>query len=252
MQGDFSREFLLTPDYCGAQGQLSPFAVFTMFQAIASEHAEKIGVGGAALAARGAFWLTVHSRIDFFAPASLMHTLTARTWPEACTERAVRSFRSYTLFEQERLIARGKTQWAILGANGKIAPFGAAGFPEGFPFLSESAIEDAPTRFRDVFTPEELMRKYTVRATDIDLGHHMNNVAYIRVMLDCFSAAQLASGTIQSVEAHYAAPCLEGETLFVYRRQEGTTAHIAIKKSDGKAAFLGAIRFSPARTEAKV
>ena len=39
----------------------------------------------------------------------------------------------------------------------------------------------------------------------------MNNVAYVRVLLDCFSAAQIASGKIVSIEAHYAAPCLEGE-----------------------------------------
>ena len=65
------------------------------------------------------------------------------------------------------------------------------------------------------------MRTYTVRPTDIDFGQHMNNVAYIRVLLDCFSAAQIASGKIASIEAHYAAPCLEGETLSVYRKPEG-------------------------------
>lgn len=246
MQGDFSREFLLTPDYCGAQGQLSPLAVFTIFQAIASEHAERIGVGGAAMAKRGAFWLTVHNRIDFFAPASLMQCVTARTWPEACAERAVRSFRSYTLHEGSRLLARGRTQWAVLGSEGRVVPFGASGFPADFPFLPESALDAAPTRFRDTFAPGDFVREYTVRATDIDLGHHMNNISYIRVLLDCFSAAQLASGAISSIEAHYSAPCLEGETLSVFRHQAEDTVLFAIRKADGKAAFLGAVRLSRA------
>ena len=87
------------------------------------------------------------------------------------------------------------------------------------------------------------MRTYTVRPTDIDFGQHMNNVAYIRVLLDCFSAAQIASGKIASIEAHYAAPCLEGETLSVYRKPEGETVRIAIKKESGKPAVLAAVRF---------
>ena len=36
------------------------------------------------------------------------------------------------------------------------------------------------------------MFTHTVRSTDIDAGHHMNNVAYVRVLLDCFPAAVLA------------------------------------------------------------
>ena len=66
LQGFFEKNFTLSPDYCGASARMSPLAVFTMFQAIAAEHAERIGVGGAAMARRGAFWLTLHSRVDFF------------------------------------------------------------------------------------------------------------------------------------------------------------------------------------------
>ena len=43
------------------------------------------------------------------------------------------------------------------------------------------------------------------------MGRHMNNVVYIRLLLDCFSAKELASGMIRTIEAHYASPCLEGE-----------------------------------------
>lgn len=244
-QGYFEREFVLTPDYCDARAGLSPLGVFTIFQAIASEHAERIDVGGAAMAKRGEFWLTVHNRIDFLSRAELMQPLTARTWPEGCTEKSIRSYRSYTLYRGEETIARGRTQWAILGPEGKVVPFGASGFPKDFPFCSGAAIEAMPVRFRDDFSPEEQRGTYTVRPTDIDFGRHMNNVAYIRVLLDCFSAETIASGKILSIEAHYASPCLEGETLSVFCRQEQDVCRVAIRKADGKAAFLGAAYFAP-------
>ena len=71
-QGIFEKSITVTPDYCDAAAQLSPLAAFTIFQGIAAQHAELIGVGGAAMAKRGEFWLTVHTRVDFLHRAGLM------------------------------------------------------------------------------------------------------------------------------------------------------------------------------------
>ena len=139
-QGYFEKEFTLTPDYCDARAGLSPLGAFTIFQAIATEHAEKIGVGGAAMAKRGEFWLTVHSQVDFFSRAQLMQTLTAKTWPEGCDEKSIRCFRSYSLRCGDALVAMGRTQWAILGPEQKVVPFGQSGFPREFPFTGEVAM----------------------------------------------------------------------------------------------------------------
>ena len=47
--GFFEKQIVLTPDLCGSAAALSPLAAFTIFQGIASEHAERIGVGEAVL-----------------------------------------------------------------------------------------------------------------------------------------------------------------------------------------------------------
>lgn len=239
----FTRPFVVTPEYCGMTSKLSAQAVFTMFQAIASQHAELIGVGGDAMAARGEFWLTVHSRVDFFGSARLMDELTAETWPERCAAREVRCYRSYSLRRGDELIALGRTQWAVMGEEGRLMRFGQTGFPEDFPYLDRVGIADAPARFTDDFAPGELLHSYIVRPTDIDMGHHMNNVAYVRALLDCFSAAELAEGRISSMEVHYSAQCREGEALGVYMRREGELVRMAIKKADGRPAVLAAVKF---------
>ena len=66
MDGIFKRDLIVTPDYCGASGALSPLAAFTIFQGIAAQHAEVLGVGSSAMAEKGEFWLTVHTRVDLF------------------------------------------------------------------------------------------------------------------------------------------------------------------------------------------
>ena len=174
--GVFEKPVLLTPDYCSRSAAMSPLAAFTIFQGIASEHAELIGVGGAAMAKRGEFWLTVHSRVDFYEPAYLMQELTAATWPERCAGRDIRCFRGYSLTRGEKLIARGRTQWAILGPEKKILRFEQSGFPEDYPFADHPGLTDEPTRFHDDFTEADLCWTHPVRATDIDMGRHVNTV----------------------------------------------------------------------------
>ncbi len=240
----FTHDFVVTPESCDERAALSPFGVFTMFQSVATQHAEALGVGGAAMAKRGAFWLTVHNRIDFCAPACLMQTVRAGTWAEACSPHDIRCYRSYTLTCGDTLVATGRTQWAVLGPAGKVVPFGQSGFPQDYPFPEQAAIAEKPQRFHDDFSPDEAAETYTVRSTDIDMGRHMNNVAYVRLLLGRFPAKTLASGRIRSIELHYGAPCLEGELLTVYQKQDGSTVRFAVSKPDGKKAVLAAVRFA--------
>lgn len=244
MESIFERDLIVTPDYCDASGALSPLAAFTIFQGIAAQHAEALGVGSAAMTKKGEFWLTVHTRVDLFARAYLMDELSVRTWAESCSERDVRTYRSYTLSRGETVIARGKTEWAILGPEKKVIRFGDSGFPKDYPFPAESAIPEKLQRFHEKFEDTDLFSYYAVRPTDIDLGRHMNNVAYVRLLLDCFSAKELSSGQIRSVELHYSTPCFEGEELTVYKKlSDDGTCRIAIVKPDGKTASQSCVTF---------
>ena len=78
-QGIWTREFLISPELCGMDGRLGVLGGLTLFQALAAEHAEQIGVGFAAMARRREFWLTVHCRIELRKPLALMDSVTGET-----------------------------------------------------------------------------------------------------------------------------------------------------------------------------
>ena len=237
----FEKEVTVTPDLCDCKAGFAPLAAFTVFQGIATEHAELLGIGGFAMAARGEFWLTAHTRVDFLAPALLMQKLTARTWAEAYNPSALRCYRSYELCRGETVIALGRTEWAVLGPEQKLVTIGDSGFPKDYPAPDKSAIAERPKRFRDDFTEEERYAAYAVRSTDIDFGRHMNNVAYVRLLLDSYSSRELASGRIRSIEIHYSSSALEGEELTLYRKTDGNTQRFCIRRPDGKAAALAMV-----------
>ena len=187
-KGYFEKNIVVTPDYCDMAAGLSPLGAFTIFQGIASEHAEQIGVGFRAMGERGEFWLTVHTRVDFLSRAYIMDELKAETWPEKCEEGASRCYRSYCLSHGDQAVAVGRTQWAILGPEKKVMKFSESGFPKDFPFIERESVQGPNARFRDDFSEDDLRFVRKVCATDIDLGRHMKNVSYVRVLIDCFSA----------------------------------------------------------------
>lgn len=245
MRSIFEKNYTLTPEYCGASSALSPLGAFTLFQAMATQHAHLLGVGSAALAARGEIWLAVHTRIDLLSPAYLMDELTARTWAEACRARDVRSYRSCTLHRGDTQIARGKTEWVILNREQKLVPFGESGFPQDYIFPTESAIAEKLRRFHEKYDEADRVFRYTVRPTDIDLAHHMNNVSYVRALLDCFTADEISDGHLRTVEIHYTTPCYEGEVLTVFRKKlSGGDYRLAAIKEDGRIAVQAAVLFS--------
>ena len=163
MPGYFEKNIVLPPDYCGQTAELSPLAAFTLFQAIASEHAEYTGVGNDAMAARGQFWLTLHTRVDFFGSARMSQEVTAATWPEPCSHHALRCYRSYSLRRGDELLALGRTQWAVLEPKGRLLPLVRDVFPADYAYCGRTGITDAPTRFHDDFTPADEVFTHTVR-----------------------------------------------------------------------------------------
>ena len=236
--GVYTRNFIVQPDHCGRDAAISPIAAFIMFQALSAEHAQILGIGAADMMKRQQFWVTVHNRIDFTGKAYLLDELQASTWAEPCDAESMRVFRGYSLKKGEKQIAIGRTQWAVVGADGQAIPFGKTGFPEDYEFTEVPGITDEPAWLEDDFTEEDVCGEFTVRSTDIDFGQHMNNIVYIRKFLAQFPSEQIVGSAIRSIEIHYGHPCREGKTLKIYRRQDSNTYRMCIRNSKGQTAAL--------------
>ncbi len=236
----FSFAQTVTPDLCGKEPKMQPPAAFMLFQNAASLHAEDIGNGTAALAERGLYWVATHSRIDFYDDARLMDKLTVSTWVNPAKPNAVRGYRGYDIFVGDRRIAEGLTEWVVLNRETGFVRFSEFGFPEGFEFQDYVACGGKLRRFRDEFSDDDEVYTFVVRTGSIDIGRHMNNVAYVRAFLDCFTADEAASMPVGTMEARYITACMEGEELKLYKKRTGDGYVLGARRSDGKcAAFLG-------------
>lgn len=237
----FSFDTTVTPDLCGKEPVMNPTAAFTLFQNAAGLHAEEIGNGTAALAGRNKYWVATHTRIDFHGHAQLMEKITVSTWPVWRKPNAVRGYRGYDIKSGDKLVAEGVTEWVVLDRDAGFVRFSGFGFPEDFEFYNELPFGGKLTHYHDEFSDADEVYTFTVRTSSIDIGRHMNNVAYVRAFLDCFTADEVAQLPIGTMEVRYITACMEGEELRICKKAIDGGWLLGARRSDGKCAAVASV-----------
>ncbi len=243
MEARHQYDLTILPSVCDLEMKLSIPDTFALFMDVATVHADLLGVGATDMMRRGLFWLTVKTKVHFLRRPRMMETVTLATRPLA--PEKIRSIREYRLSKGEELLAEGKTEWTVIEtASGKIHPMADV-------FSADMELGKAPEyaapfcRIPTDFSAAEILGTYRVRATDIDLGGHMNNVAYLRALLGMLSSAELKAFPQGEVEIAFRTPCFEGETLEIRRRPTEAGCDLAALKPDGTPAVL--LRAAPQR-----
>jgi len=229
MDSLFERELMIGPSVTDAAGKLSWQGAFVLFMDAASEHAERLGIG-TDLLRRGLFWLTVKTQVRFGARPRLGELVTLATWPER-PER-MRCSRSYQLLRGGEILVSGKTEWAVMDrTTGRLVSL-AEVFPPELEMDRPSACPGPFARIADGFEDAAPAREYVVRATDIDLGGHMNNAAYVRAVMDSFTAEELSRMHLASVDVAFRAPCYEGDRLRIEKRRTETGFDVRVSAAE--------------------
>jgi len=183
--------------------------------------------------------MAVRTKVKIIRRPLMGQEVQGETWPGK--PGLAKSDRFYRLWDGETLLAEGRTEWAVQDINtGAIRRTDSYGWPDIEP-RQERVCAEPFTRFKPMTEGE--MFSYTVGSMDIDTGRHMNNVAYIRMLLGTFSTAELAGMDIREAEASYRLACFEGETVTIRRALTDDTCLFQVEKTDGSAAMQALFRF---------
>ena len=230
MEQVFEQSALIPPSACDYSGRLGFAGAFTLFMDLATEHAQRLGVGLAEMRARDRFWLTVKTKIVFHERPPISACVRLLTWPEK--PGPLRFNRSYEIRRGDALLIAGRTEWAVMNTrDGSLAP-SADIMPEGLDYARGSAVGEGYARVPDRFTEADAFADYTVRASDIDLGGHMNNAAYPRALFGAFSTKELEAMQLRSVDLIFRAPCYEGDRLTFYKKEGDGAIDLRIARGE--------------------
>ena len=233
-------ELIINASLCDHTGKLSIPACAQLFLDAASLHAEEIGAGMKRMMASDLFWIASRIMIELSERPEMMSRATLKTWP--MPPERVRCDREYIITAGEDLIARGKTEWAVLNRKTQRIVPPATVFPEGIRYTEADVFPEPFSRFSRDFEGAAVIGTHKIVSTDLDLGGHMNHVAYIRALFACFSAEELDARGFRFLEARYAAQSYEGETLSFYAKTEDGAILTEARNEDGKPVFYAKLK----------
>lgn len=236
MDNFLKKDFIVLTSLCDAEGKLGIRNIFDICMDLASEHAARLGVSYYEMLERRCFWVAVRTRIKFYRRPMLMACVQAETWPGK--PGIAKCDRFYRLSADGELLAEGRTEWAAQDVDtGMVRRSTSYGYPIDLVHRDEKVCAEVFTRFKD-FKPadDSGTRHYTVGSMDIDLGRHMNNVAYIRMLLGTFTTEEQAGMDISEMEISYRLGCYEGEKLEINRELREDGWYFQVRKPDGETA----------------
>lgn len=241
MNAIYNRSMTVGISMSDASGRLGIPHAFAIFQDIAAEHAEILNVGFEASARRNLFWTTVRTRVHFYNRPRIAREVQLTTWPKA--PGMTRCDRFYKMTADGETLIEGRTEWCVVNTqSGGVHPARDCGFPEDLVYCEDVVLNAPYARFRHNFADEDCAGKYVVPMSDIDLGRHMNNVAYLRMLLNSFSVAEIEAMHINEMEIIFLSSCFEGEELSIMRRKTDDGYEFGVRKPDGRYAALALIR----------
>ena len=235
----YCTDIRIMPSQTDFVNRLGYYETFRLFMDLANMHAEKLGVDQLTLMNRSLFWLTVKTRIRFYRRPGMSCRVEGQTWP--VRPLSLRTDRCYRLLDDEGPLAEGRTEWAIMDlSKGRLANL-ADLFPTELEFNEESfPIEDFP-RIMPADDTYELKGTYKVTSSDIDMGQHMNNAAYVRALLGMFSVQELRDMDIKEITVVFKTSAHEGDVLSMPLKRTGNTIDTGLYFRDGKPALLARI-----------
>lgn len=237
-----TKELIILPSQCDDSGRLGIAQTFELFMDLATQHADQLGFGLRQLSPKNLFWLTVKTKVHFYHRPAMLESVQAATWPEQPGK--VRANRHYGLYQGDTLLAGGLTEWAVINLKeGTLARMEDI-YPQDLCVCEETTLPEGFHRITEDFS-EEPFGVYKVKSTDIDLGRHMNNTAYVKAMLSFFSTKELSSMQITDVEVNFRSQSFEQECLEVFMREsteEDThIREIRLSHAEGKEAGKAAV-----------
>ena len=231
----YTKTVTILPSQVDASGRLSLDRTFDLFMDTATEAAGALGVGWDFLMQRGLFWITVKARVRFIDPPRLLDTVEVVTWPEAPGE--MRCNRYYEIRRGGDVLAQGMTEWAIVSVrDGKPQPLTGVMPPE-LEYPRATACP-GPFPIIDGDFPDPPFAHHLVTHTDIDMARHMNNVAYVRAMMNAFPLKAWKALDVKQMDVIFLTSAHEGDALRFHRRKDGDALDIRGTLPDGRVSVL--------------
>ncbi len=229
----WTQKFKIMSFQIDRNNNLSMHALSGIFQEAAGEHARTLGFGYEEMTVKGWVWVLSRIKIKISRIPTWREEVNLRTW---VVERGrMLSRRDFELLDKDgKRLVSAVTMWALLDLKAK-RPVVLEKIDFGFPYRPEERVMEeepgkltVPAEARDSGT-------YRVKYSDIDMNGHMNNIHYVRIVVDSYPLDWLDTHIVREMEINYRAEARINDELLIRTHSEGDNfIHQVVNQEDGR------------------
>lgn len=218
----FTEDFTLSTLICDEDDRLTLWGLARLFQDVAGDHSDSLGVGFEGLKPQNKAWVLTHVYYNVLRFPSAGERLTLKTWPK--TDNGLIAPRDYQLIDAKGdVCASSSSNWVILDMNTRRV----CRLHETIKVFEEHDINSTKfSKLEKIKMPEKLamVKKIDVPYSSIDHTRHVNNAEYIKWICDSIDEITKPRGTgrkeIRELEINYLKETKHGDPNVVLLKKD--------------------------------
>ena len=217
---------------CDCHDTLRMLTLLNMFQDIADDSANSIGIGYDYLRTVGKAWVLIAMDVEIDRMPHLAEEITVKSWPSDSS--ALYTEREFEVWSAsgERII-RACSQWIVIDFATRRPMHLKDCLPEYEP-VREKVIQDGRFAKLPAVEREDYSERFLVRYDDIDRNNHVNNAIYSLWASESLEPEYRMGHIPARMEINFKKEGLFGEKIFVSTQMDGDTSLHSIKAEDGR------------------
>ncbi len=168
-----------------------------------------------------AFWVITRTFLHINRLPGWEEPVVVGTYP--LKPMAIRSERQNYIKDLDgNILISGKNEWCALdGDTRKLRPMSTLkSYPHDMVHKTEKIYTSFPTVKDIQLSDDDLIYEQIMRTSYLDFNHHVNNVKYAYLIVDCFPSSFWESCEITDIRIDYINECKESEKMQMYAKKE--------------------------------
>ena len=193
--------------------------IFSHFQSIADLHSKEMGTDGEALLQKSnVFWVLTKMKLKILELPKSGNDLIVETWP--LKAKGVRFDRDFKLSNKDKIFVMGSSEWCTLDyTTQKLRRVDSVAYPHDMQFREDRSGVGELIRAKESVCDTDLHHTYRSSFVDIDTNKHTNNVAYLRMILNCFSPDEFEAIKIDEFQINFLSQTFYGDEIKIYKKK---------------------------------
>ncbi len=213
-----TERLIIDDTYVNHEMKVPVTELMKLFEVATFNHSNEMGLDHVSMEKMShAFWVVTKMKVILLSPIVTNEKVSVTTWTrELGTARALRDC---VIKSKNKVKAKFLAEWCCLDWDTrKLRRMNTICYPE-LVMEKKDYVKTEFTNIKEEMGEKDFVYTRIIRATDIDVNLHTNNLKYNYMALDAFSIEELNSFDIKEYEIYFVNESHEGDKINIYKKK---------------------------------